>query len=86
MSAWNDTKLPGRGFDSLDVGRSRTSPGVAKLNDAQVLAIRRLHLDGVPQMDLCRAFGVTSGNVHNIVAGKLWRHLPLIPPATRGAP
>ena len=50
--------------------------GGAKLMAVDVAEIRRLHAEGnLGYILLGRRFGVTSGNVRNIVKGKIWRHV-----------
>lgn len=48
----------------------------AKLTDADVLEIRRLHRGGSKNCDLARQFGITASGISFIVHGKSWRHLP----------
>jgi hypothetical protein len=54
------------------------SNGNAKLTADQVMEIRnRWAAGGVTQRALAAEFGVTPVNVHGIVHGRLWRHLPV---------
>lgn len=48
----------------------------AKLTEAQVLLIRQRHANGVTGAQLGREFGITGGNVSEIVRRKIWRHVP----------
>lgn len=47
----------------------------AKLNDQQVIDIRRRAAEGERQTDLAAEMGVAPSTVNNIVAGRQWRHL-----------
>jgi NUMOD4 motif/HNH endonuclease len=54
-----------------------------KLNDSQVIEIRRLGaLDhsGQALMRLAEKFGVLPGTIHAIIFGRCWKHLPLAVP------
>ena len=50
-----------------------------KLTEADVIQIRQLAADGVPQARIARQFFVSPANVKKIVLGKTWKHLPLRP-------
>jgi hypothetical protein len=53
--------------------------GHAKLTDAHVVEIWRLHLhEGLGERLLGAQFGVTPANIHMILSGQTWKHL--IPP------
>lgn len=68
--------------DTVRHGRSRraSNPGVlnghAKLTEADVLDIRRLHSQGVSCGRLGAMFGVQKSNVAMIVRRDTWKHLP----------
>lgn len=47
----------------------------AKLTEASVLEIRRLHAAGVTQAGIAEMFGVNQSNISYIVRGKTWRHV-----------
>lgn len=50
--------------------------GTAKLIDAQVIEIWRLHLaEGLGERRLGARFGVTPANIHSILSGQTWKHL-----------
>lgn len=49
--------------------------GSARLTEADVLEMRRLHADGVRVGELARRFGVTHGTVGPAVRGVTWRHV-----------
>lgn len=48
-----------------------------KLNNEQVLTIRRLRTQGRTLASLAKEFGVTNGNIYFITSGKTWSHLPM---------
>ena len=48
---------------------------MAVLDDAQVIAIRAAHADGVAQRQLARDYSVSPMTINRIVNKKLWRHL-----------
>ena len=47
----------------------------AKLNDGNVLEIRRLVTQGVSQSKLAKQYDVTPSAICNVVSGKRWKHL-----------
>lgn len=47
----------------------------AKLTEASVLEIRRLHAAGATQTGIAEMFGVNQSNISYIVRGKTWRHV-----------
>lgn len=49
---------------------------MAKLAEADVLAIRAAHADGLSCYALARQYGVTPPTISNIVSRKSWRHIP----------
>lgn len=49
--------------------------GLAKLNEEQVLEIRKLYAIGVMQKDIGSKFGVKQGTIQQIVRGKKWVHV-----------
>lgn len=53
------------------------------LTDAKVIEIRQRRAAGEMQKDLAAEFGVSRTNIHHIVRGKTWTHLPVTPPAAR---
>lgn len=53
--------------------------GSAKLTDADVLEMRRLHAGGVGVRELARRFGVAHGTVGPAVRGVTWRHVGVDP-------
>lgn len=50
-------------------------PGAAILTISQVLEIRRLCAQGIPQRKIAKMFGVTQPNVGAIKLRKTWRHI-----------
>jgi len=65
--------------NSADMVRKGRAPngvksGIAKLNDIQVLAIRKLY-PAVNQTQLGSIFGVTQANIGYILARKTWKHI-----------
>lgn len=54
--------------------RGRRHP-MAKLVDADIREIRRLHSLGTPDRVLAARFGVCPTNIHAILVRKSWRHL-----------
>lgn len=49
--------------------------GQAKLDEAQVQAIRKMRADGQQYKDIAAKFGVSGGAVGMIIKGKTWRHV-----------
>lgn len=50
--------------------------GNAKLEDEDVIKIRKLHKDGVnTPLELSKIFSVTRANIYRIINNKLWKHL-----------
>ncbi len=50
--------------------------GMAKLNQEQVIEIKKLYAEGVAtKADLARKFAVSHKMIRNIVNGKNWTHL-----------
>jgi DNA-binding transcriptional regulator YiaG len=47
----------------------------AKLNDDAVRSIRELH-NQVSTHDLANTFGVTYSTICNVIAKRIWRHVP----------
>ena len=86
--------LSGTQQDNIDDrgSRNRTSrqPGTnnpaAVLNDDKVMEIRRLVSSGKRQKDVGDQFGVAQGHVSEIVRGKIWSHLPILPHRSRPGP
>lgn len=51
--------------------------GMAKLDEAAVVAIRLAHeIAGIDRLSLAHAYGVTRTMIGNIVTRKHWRHVP----------
>ena len=65
-----DQKAKGRHF------RGETAPG-AKLNESDVLEIRRLACAGLTSIQIAPKFRLHPRTVRNIVKGDRWAHLPL---------
>lgn len=62
--------------ETYDLHRGERS-GQAKLTDAQVLEIRRLHAAGTHKnAELGRLFGVSKVLIGYIVKRRIWRHIP----------
>lgn len=61
------------------VRRGRISRGedrpAAKLTVAQVIAIRALHADGIPNRVVAERYGISADNVRLIARRKAWRHV-----------
>jgi hypothetical protein len=53
----------------------------AKLTDADVVKMRELALAGTTQKKLGAMFGVSREQARDVVNGKCWKHLPLMPKA-----
>lgn len=51
----------------------------AKLQESQVMEIRRRYSDGEAAIDLSAEYGVSKNAIREIVVGSTWAHLPLIP-------
>lgn len=58
-------------------GRRGAAINTAVLNDAKVLAIRRMHQSGIfdTQRQIADLFGISETIVSQIVTGRTWRHL-----------
>lgn len=50
---------------------------MAKLTEADVLAIRRLRSEGRRVKDLAQIFGISEGNARDVISGRSWSHLPV---------
>lgn len=63
--------------DMMKKGRSPIGEqrSISKLTAEDVLSIRQLHANGVPQSDLARRYGVGQSNVSLICSRKTWRHV-----------
>jgi hypothetical protein len=72
-----------------DNSRDRDVKGrcsAAKLNGNEVIAARQLYARGLATVsDLSRCFHVTYGNMHAIVTGRTWKHLPVVRQAAQDA-
>lgn len=51
----------------------------AKLNERQVMEIRQRKANGERSLDLANEYGVGKGTINRLIAGKSWKHLPLLP-------
>lgn len=77
-----DHLFKGTQQDNLDDCKSKdrhcrgTRQWKAKLTDAGVLKIRRLHREGVLARKMALMFGVTSATIREAITGKKWAHLP----------
>lgn len=49
--------------------------GMRQLNTDDIIAIRRFKQERVPQHAIAKWFGVSEGNVSNILRGKRWSHV-----------
>lgn len=58
-----------RGINAGELNRA------AKLQEGDVLEIRRLYKTGTRQPELAEMYGVSHQNIHSIVTRKSWRHL-----------
>ncbi len=47
----------------------------AKLTEADILHIRRLHKTGTMQKDLCIMYSKSAGAISDIINHKLWAHI-----------
>jgi hypothetical protein len=47
----------------------------AKLQEAQVLEIRRLHAGGMTSWALSKRFAVNPGTIYRLIKNQTWRHL-----------
>lgn len=72
--------------DMIRKGRKRTASGEqnpkSKLTEANVIAIRKLIRNGMPQQSefeqaAADRLGVSWGTIHRIVTGQAWQHLPI---------
>ena len=69
-----DLALQGYNFTPRNKGEKH---GNAKLNDEQVLEIKRQLLAGLPQRRIAEAFDVKPRTISDIRTGKSWSHLSL---------
>lgn len=53
----------------------KTVAVIAKLNDAKVLAIKKLLADGHSQAEIVAKTGLKRSTVWNIAAGTTWKHI-----------
>lgn len=53
--------------------------GEAKLTEAEVYDIRQRAADDERYADIAAEYGIAAGYVTMIVAGKVWKHVPLVP-------
>ena len=47
----------------------------SKLSEEQVLKIRQLHTDGIPQHKIASSYGVRQDNISRIINHKTWKHI-----------
>jgi len=47
----------------------------SKLNEEQVLEIRRRYSEGERQVDLAKEFGINTTTVFNLIVRKTWTHI-----------
>lgn len=52
------------------------SHGLSQLNSDDIIAIRRFKQERVPQHAIAKWFGISQGNVSNIIHRKRWGHVP----------
>jgi len=77
--------------DMLSKGRGNhkgapgTSNGNALLTDAQVIALRRDYIAGLPRTELAWKHGVPLASLSDYTNGKAWRHLLGVPGAPSAA-
>lgn len=66
--------------DMITKGRERHPRGAnvrrAKIDEADVVAIRAAYAAGVRPCDLAARYGLSSGGVAHIVSRRCWRHIP----------
>ena len=55
-----------------------TRHGNARLTEADVMAIRTAHSEGVTQSALASRYGIVQGQVTRIVDGRQWKSLPVM--------
>jgi hypothetical protein len=58
-----------------ELGLRGEKHAMAKLTEAQVIEIRRLHSAGLNQRELGERFRVSRSTIHLVVSRKLWRHI-----------
>jgi len=63
-----DMRAKGRGGIGAAVG--------GKLTEAEVIEIRALRSQGIPQRELAKRFGVTQATIHRIEHRKVWKYIP----------
>lgn len=77
--------------DMAQKGRARGGGRVgeqhpkAKLTEVQVRELYKRHLAGEPHRELARAFGISESHLTDIVGGRSWRSLVLIPAPRQGS-
>jgi hypothetical protein len=49
---------------------------MVKLTEADVIRIRQLKADGLPEQAIADQYSVTPSNIHAIVHRRTWRHVP----------
>lgn len=49
--------------------------GTSKLSEAEVVAIRRRYIAGVPRAAIAAEFGISLLSLSDVTSGKTWRHL-----------
>lgn len=50
-----------------------------KLSEADVMNIRRKYYDGESAESISKSYNTTNSYIYNIVWGKVWTHLPILP-------
>lgn len=58
-------------------GAKGEANGNGKLQSPQVLEIRRRVDNGTPLLEIARAFKIHPATIHDIIAGRTWRHVTL---------
>lgn len=70
-------------IDCVKKGRARRVPqigeknGSSKLNEVQVIEIRRLHKLGFSHSKIAKRIGRSSGTVQSVLSGRTWKHVKM---------
>jgi hypothetical protein len=67
-----DRERKGRGGQWMTRGERHVNH---KLTESDVRSIRNFLLDGIPQADIARQYGVSSAAIYKIATRKMWAHL-----------
>lgn len=59
--------------------KNRRGDHMRKLSDGQVAMMRLKWSKGYPPKDLAEDYGISLNAVYNIVSGRTWKHLPVLP-------